>query len=180
MRTSYKNNIDYGDIFKTVLFLNKPKNIIEFGILDGFSLDMFSKYSSKDCKIIAYDIFEDFNGNSAEFDYITKKYKDDEKIEIKKGDFYKVLDTFDNDSLDIIHIDIANEGFTYDFAIKHGMRKLKKNGLLLMEGGSEARDKVHWMKKYKKPLIIPVLEEHKKTYNITTIGTFPGITIISK
>ena len=49
-----------------------------------------------------------------------------------------------------------------------------------MEGGSKTRDKVHWMKKYKKPLIRPVLEEHKKNYNIITIGSFPGLTIISK
>ena len=43
MKSSYNNNdINYGDIIKTILFNRNPQKIVEFGILDGFSLKIFA------------------------------------------------------------------------------------------------------------------------------------------
>ena len=75
VRSSYKNNIDFNDIFDTITFLVNPKKIVEFGILDGYSLESFVKNSSTNCSIEAYDLFDDFNGNHAEFYNIKNKFK---------------------------------------------------------------------------------------------------------
>ena len=38
MKSSYFEKENYGEIIKSLIFLVNPKTIIEFGILDGFSL----------------------------------------------------------------------------------------------------------------------------------------------
>ena len=178
MNSSYFNSLNYKDVFKTVLYFNKPKSVLEIGILDGFSLEIFANYS-KDTKIQAYDIFEDFNGNHADKGKLLTNFKDYTNVSIDYGDFYKLSNTI-NSTFDIIHIDIANDGDVYEYTIDHYLSKLNENGILLLEGGSTERDQVEWMKKYNKPPIYPVLCKYKNKYNILTIGTVPSITLIQK
>ena len=178
IRSSYKNNIDFNDIFDTIVFLINPKKIVEFGILDGYSLESFVGNSSEDCSIEAYDLFDDFNGNHAEFDFINNKFNKYNNVTIKKGDFYKSLDNFKDKSIDILHIDIANNGDTYEFAINNYIKKLSDHGIMILEGGSIERDNVEWMVKYNKPKINPVIKKYYNKYSVKLIEKFPSITII--
>jgi predicted O-methyltransferase YrrM len=172
-RSSYKNNdINYGDILETILHLNNPKSIIEIGILDGFSLDVFAKNTNLNTKIEAYDIFDEFNGNSASKDDLANKFKQYNNISIKYGDFYELYKTIDK--VDIIHIDIANNGDVYNFAVKNYLPKLNDNGIIILEGGSIERDNVEWMIKYNKRKINPVTLK----YNMKVIGTLPSVSIL--
>ena len=76
MKSSYFNNdINYGDIIKSNLFGKNPLRIVEFGILDGFSLKIFAD-TFPNAKIEAYDIFDEFNGNSAKKEDIQEMFKD--------------------------------------------------------------------------------------------------------
>ena len=68
----------------------------------------------------------------------------------------------------------------YESSIHNYLSKLNDNGLLILEGGSEQRDNVEWMIKYKKPKIQPILEKYKDQMNIKTIGEIPSITLITK
>ena len=62
MNSSYLNkDLDYGEILKTICYLKEPKLIIEFGILEGYSLDKFIENTNNNTKIKAYDIFDKFN-----------------------------------------------------------------------------------------------------------------------
>ena len=179
MNSSYKNNLEYGNVFESILFIVKPKSIVEFGILDGYSLDYFLNNTTKETKIDAYDIFDKFNGNHAKRTVI-EKYKKNDNVSIIDCDFYtKHTDIHDN-SVDILHIDIANTGDTYIHAFEFYLNKLTKNGIMILEGGSTRRDNVYWMKKYDKPKIIKVLEQYKDKINIKTIGDFPSITLVTK
>jgi predicted O-methyltransferase YrrM len=178
MTSSYINSLNYKDIFNTILYLHPPQSVLEVGLLDGFSLELFAKYS-KNIKIQGYDIFEDFNGNHANKEKLLKKFKEYTNVCIEYGDFYKLHDTI-NTMFDIIHIDIANNGDVYEYAIDKYLSKLNDNGVLILEGGSKERDQIDWMKKYNKPQIQPVLYKYKNDYNILTIGTVPSITLIQK
>ena len=142
MRSSYKKN-NYKKIFKLLAFVIKPKKCVEFGILDGYSLKALTESSSKDCDIEAYDIFEKFPGNAASYDKIVDKFRHHENVSIKRGDFYKLHKTFKDGSIDILHIDIANNGDTYRHVINEYMQKLSKRGICILEGGSESRDNVY-------------------------------------
>jgi|UniRef100_A0A6C0CWL7 predicted O-methyltransferase YrrM len=178
MNSSYINSVEYKDIFDTILYLNKPKNILEIGILDGYSLELFAKYNTN-TKIKAYDIFEEFNGNHPDKEKLLTYFKDYTNVSINYGNFYELYNTL-NSTYDIIHIDIANNGDVYEYAIENYLSKLNNNGILLLEGGSKERDRVEWMKKYSKPQIQPVLCKYKNDYNILTIGTVPSVTLIQK
>jgi len=180
MRSSYKNNdLNYGDIITAAIFNRNPKNIVEFGILDGFSLKIFAD-TFPNANIIAYDIFQEFNGNSSNLT-IYDTFKENRNVKIEYGDFYKKYEEFLDKSIDILHIDIANNGDVYKFAIEKYLSKLRHDGILILEGGSRKRDQVDWMIKYDKPLIEGYLVDLRKKLNlrVMTIGECPSITLIS-
>lgn len=179
MSSSYnKKDIGYNEFFQFCLFLINPKKIVEFGILNGFSLDIFKE--KKDVKIEAYDIFEDFNGNHCKRELI-EKYSEYENVKIEYGDFYKKINDFEDNSIDILHIDIANNGDVYEFALENYFKKVSNNGIMILEGGSQERDNVGWMKKYNKPSIVNILKMFKENgINVLTLGDFPSLTIIKK
>jgi hypothetical protein len=55
---------------------------------------------------------------------------------------------------------------------------MSEHGVMILEGGSEARDNVDWMDKYNKKKIKPYLDSISGDYIIHTINKFPSITII--
>ena len=171
MNSSYNNNVNFGDILKSVTYSLDPKTIVEVGILEGFSLKCFADASSSDTIIDAYDIFDEFNGNHADREILLQNFKEYKNVSINYGDFFEVYKCIEN--IDIIHIDIANNGDVFEFAIKNYLPKLSKKGIMIMEGGSKERDNIEWMKNYNKSKMQPVI----KKYNLKVYGTFPSITI---
>jgi predicted O-methyltransferase YrrM len=180
MNSSYnQKDIDYGDLIDSLIFMQNPKFILEIGILDGYSLKHFIDNTASTSIINAYDIFDKFNGNHANESELKERFKNNYNVSINYGDFYllhKDIDMF----YDIIHIDIANNGDIYEYAIQHYLPKLTKSGIMILEGGSLERDNINWMIKYNKPPIKKILNSYEKILNIKTIGCLPSITIIKK
>jgi predicted O-methyltransferase YrrM len=174
MNSSYNNKVTFGDILNAIVFTLNPKKIVEVGILEGYSLKCFAESSNSNTIIQAYDIFDKFNGNHAKKNELVSTFEKYNNVTINYGDFYEVHKDISN--IDIIHIDIANNGDVFEYAIKNYLPKLSQNGIMIMEGGSEQRDNVEWMMKYNKPKIQPVV----KKYGLNVVGTFPSITIIKK
>jgi len=145
---------------------------VEIGILEGFSLEHFRRGSRADTTIQAYDIFQEFNGKHADKDTLEEQFSEYPNVTIEYGDFYTLHEQVEN--VDIIHIDIANNGAVFEYAMQHYLPRLSENGIMLLEGGSQERDNVEWMAKYSKPKIQPVVEK----YRLKVIGTFPSITVI--
>ena len=176
-RSSYKKE-KFSKVFKTLCILKNPKKIVEFGILDGYSLDCFLDSTNDSCEIEAYDLFDDFPYNSAQIDTIFPRYAGNRRIRIGKSDIFKSEDLFEDNTIDIFHIDVANNGETYEFCIHKFMPKLTKSGILVMEGGSEERDNCDWMIKYNKPKIREILAKYSNIYDIKVFNEFPSLTII--
>ncbi len=175
-RSSYKNKLTFGDFLEGLVFSSGPKKIVEFGILDGYSLEYFAKSGAE---VDAYDIFDEFVGNKPPSD-IKEKFKSYPNVSIDYGDFYKKCDELSSGEIDMIHVDIANDGDVYQFAVENYLPLLKKEGLLILEGGSQKRDDVEWMIKYSKRLIRPYLESLPSKVKWKTVGEFPSLTIIHK
>ena len=178
-KSSYLNNLNYGDIFKTILFMINPTSIVEIGILDGFSLKTMTDNTSNNCVIKAYDIFDEFNGHSANKEVLQKEFLKNDNVTIEYGDFYKLCDDIQDNSIDLLHIDIANNGDVFEYVIKNYIRKLKRNGIIILEGGSNERDNVEWMNIYNKPKIQPIIEKYSSNVNIKVIGKIPSLSIIA-
>ena len=174
MDSSYDNKVTFGDILNAIVFTVNPKKIVEVGILEGYSLKCFAESSNSNTIIQAYDIFDEFNGNHAKKDELVAVFERHTNVTIDYGDFYQIHKDISN--VDIIHIDIANNGGVFDYAIKNYLPKLSENGVMIMEGGSEQRDNVEWMRKYDRPRIQPVVEK----YGLNVIEAFPSLTIIKK
>lgn len=178
MKSSYTSKIEFGEIISAVTFTCQPKLIVEVGILEGYSLSKFMGISSPDTQIHAYDIFEKFNGNSAQWNDINSKFNKYSNVKISYGDFYDIHKNYSEHEIDILHIDIANNGDIYEFVFNHYISKMCKGGIIILEGGSITRDKVEWMLKYEKPLIEPVIKKYKTKYQIKVFGDFPSLTIV--
>jgi predicted O-methyltransferase YrrM len=178
MNSSYKNSLTYKDIISYITWDISPTAIVEIGILDGYSLDTFVNSADNNCKIHAYDIFDEFIGNAADKDKLQHRFNEHENVNIEYGDFFKLNDKIRDDSIDILHIDIANNGDIYEYVFQNYVQKIKKGGVIILEGGSNDRDRVEWMNKYNKPMIQPVLEKYKNDFKIKTTGSIPSITVI--
>ena len=176
--SSYKLN-NYSLVFELFIKQFNPKIIVEFGILDGYSLDIFAKFSHPDTKIFAFDLFEDFIGNASDEKKIRERFKLFSNVFIEKLDFLKSLSILTKlGKIDLMHIDIANNGEIYEFAVKN---ILPLCDFMILEGGTKDRDDIEWMKKYKKKPINPFLEKLKlQTHNFYTIDQFPSLTIFYK
>jgi hypothetical protein len=178
MESSYTTKeLDYSSVLKTICFGLNPLTVTEIGIGTGFSLRCFVEWAPKKAEIKAYDLFDGFNGNHPPFEETVKKFP---RVPIAEGNFYELHDSIKDNSLDILHIDVANNGETYQFALDNYWEKLTDKGIMILEGGSKDRDQIEWMKKYEKLPIAPVLERNKNKFKILTFGKVPSITLINK
>lgn len=183
MRSSYIRN-HYGTLFKALIRTHQPKTIVEFGILDGYSLDrfleeiegsfLFGDYPGP-VTVRAYDIFDDFPYHAASSS-IAAHYPG----VVQYGDYYKLPVQYESNSIDLLHIDIANDGDVYRFFFEHWLDKLSPSGFALIEGGSAERDVHDWMVKYNKPKIRPVLEHYRNDCDIFVFEPFPSVTMVKK
>lgn len=174
-----KNNFSWE--FEKIITEVKPKLIVEFGIGNGYSLQYLRWHSKDTCMVHAYDLFDDFPYNTADFNTIKQmfwQYKNNMKIE--KLDFYKGPEKYKNNEIDILHIDVANNADIYRFATEKYWPKISIGGAMILEGGSKERDEVEWMNKYDKPKINPYLQQISNKFNIEVIEKFPSLTVIRK
>lgn len=193
MRSSYKKN-NYGRKFEFMVLAQKPRLVVECGILDGYSLLHLAKAVKLnneaeyfDSHVIAYDLFDDYDyehGNAVDVYNILKAEGVSDHATILQGDAYKVHEKFDKDEIDMLHIDILNDGQTFLDMFKLWGSKINKGGCIIFEGGSEERDKVEWMKKFKKRPIrsaIPVLaKKATKNWQISVFNDWPSITVMRR
>lgn len=180
MKSSYKEN-HYGNVFKALAISTKPRRIVEFGILEAYSLTIWAESCPETTQISAYDIFEDFPYNAADYKNIVDKFKAYNNISINRANFFGTEDVFKDGEIDILHIDIANDGDVYKYAIDHYMQKVSSHGICILEGGSESRDSVYWMKEFNKTKIKPIIEEETRQakYNILVLEDYPSVTLIT-
>ena len=192
IRSSYKKN-NIGSYLEMMTLLKKPRLIVECGILDGYSLYHFAKSTKLNSEaeyfrghVIAFDLFDKYeykHGNAIDVHNMLKYEGLSDYSTILEGDAYKVHDYFKTEEIDLLHIDISNDGQTFldMFSLWH--TKINAFGRIVFEGGSEERDKVDWMIKYKKkPIrsVLPIMAKTYKNWNIFVIKDWPSITIMER
>jgi predicted O-methyltransferase YrrM len=186
-RSSYEQN-NFGKIFFSVVVTHKPIVCVELGILYGYStyhLAKALKYNKKG-HLDAYDLFDDYaykHGNKKEVEQLIKKKGIYKFVTIFKEDAYGVHKKYSDNSVHLLHVDINNTAETIKKIMKLWDAKIVQKGIILFEGGSEKRDKVDWMIKYKKSPIKPEIESNqiiKTRYTYKTYQKFPSLTILEK
>lgn len=182
VRSSYLSDADFGAVLAGIVFAKRPlTRVAEYGILDGFSLDILERFSPPDAVIEARDIFEDFKGNRPARELLDARFGTSSKVIIQTGDFNDAGVELEDGAYDLIHVDIANTGDIYEKAARMLLPKLRPGGVILLEGGTPERDEVSWMRERNKRPICPVVdrwlkEEH--AFDVCVLGKFPGLTLL--
>lgn len=196
MRSSYIEN-DFGKIIEAYVFGWQPASLVELGVLDGYStlaiakgIKRLEKLRNFAPKFDSYDLFEDYPHKHGNKDEVQKLLEDEgvaKYVNLVKGNAYEVYKNYPDMVLDTVrgieflHIDISNTGKVIHDLMEVWHPKIGQRGLVLIEGGSEERDNVEWMKKFNKPSIKKEIETNEiinKYYIYGTYFKFPGMTVL--
>ena len=171
----------YGYLFYLLIKTIKPEKCVELGVLHGFSsCTIASALRDNGSGVIhAYDLFEDYPFRNDSMINVTnrmKEYNLDKWVEYHKNDAFEVSKKYKE--IDFLHVDLSNDGVTYEKIFKQWHSKVKS--LIVLEGGADYRDKVAWMGKYKKVSICQTIEHISQTYpqwKLYIIYPYPSLTI---
>lgn len=167
IESSYKEN-NLGKVLYDIVLDVKPRTIVEFGALNGYSAVCMAMALHEIGKghIISYDLWTKYphrNATMIDAKRNAEKYGVADFITFAEGDFYE----WDGEPFDLLHVDISNDGDIIDL-LEDKVRKSK--GIVIFEGGSAERDKVEWVTKYNKR---PIGDSHA-SYKIIS-HSFPSL-----
>jgi predicted O-methyltransferase YrrM len=187
MKSSYIEN-NYGEIFYQLAKAYPPAIAVELGVLDGYSLLHIARAIkvNRQGHIDAYDLFEDYefnHGVQAEVQALLDKEGLGEVATLYKGDAYEAYKKYADNSVHLLHIDISNTGETVRKVMEQWDSKMVYGGLIIFEGGSEERDNIEWMVKYKKEPMKSEIETNKIVNSKYIYGTYlkyPSLTVMMR
>lgn len=190
IRSSYKEN-EYGSVFRALVLAQRPMLVVECGVLDGYSTFHIAhalRFNRKAWNIrsefFAYDLWEEYEYKHGDFAEVEKMLKDqrlDDFVHLTEGDAFNVADVFTDESVDLLHMDISNNGETLIQTLEVWGSKLSQTGMIVFEGGSEERDNVEWMVKYGFRSIQNVLQTHplvRSDWVFQVLSPFPSMTLL--
>ena len=171
------SSYNYNNIGKTIYDIVielKPKIIIDFGLLYGYSTICLAQ-AVKDNgfgHITGYDLFEDYkfkNSTKSIVELNLKYYNLDSYVTFIKKDFNEWLN--EDEDFDLLHLDISNNG-----DIIQKIYEKYPNKHIIFEGGTLERDNISWMKQYS---FTPITNK-KPITNYTILNpNFPGLSGIN-
>tara|TARA_Y100000768_G_C23900131_1_gene644631 strand:- start:200 stop:889 length:690 start_codon:yes stop_codon:yes gene_type:complete len=182
--SSYSEN-SYASLFYFLSSHFKPKIIAELGVLGCYSiipLALGALNNNKACSIKGYDLFEEYSYKSFSYQDALERISSfglKDFVSLKKFDVY--VEGFIEEILKIsnlVHIDLSHDGKMFEKVLNS---KINSNAIIIMEGGSEDRDNVEWMKTYSAKKISPVIEKYSKIRDdllISVIEAMPSVTVI--
>ncbi len=151
IESSYREN-DLGKTLYEQVLKYKPKKVVEFGALFGYSTIAMAMalHELGQGKIVSYDLWDKYPHTHSTKNNTQKNidlYGLSEYVTLKQGDLIEWLK--DPEEFDMMHIDISNKGDIIKMVFNTIKSHIKKGKIILFEGGSKERDNVEWMKKYK-------------------------------
>ena len=148
IESSYEKN-DLGKTLYDLVLIKKPKIIVEFGCLYGYSTIAMAM-ALRDLgqgRIISYDIWDKYAYKHTTVDTALEnvsRYNLSDYVEFRDCDFWEWLDG-DGEDFDMLHLDISNTGDIIERAYKVLQPRIQKGAGIVFEGGSVERDHEEWM-----------------------------------
>lgn len=179
IESSYREN-NIGKTIYDIVTEYKPKTVVEFGCLYGYSTTSIglALRDNKYGKLYCYDLFDEYKYKHSTIE-ITKRnvesYFAAERVEYVQMDFYEWLKN--PTQFDILHLDISNTGDVILDAYNALKDQIENGSIIIFEGGSEERDQIEWMQKYGARPINSVKEI--VGYEVLN-PAFPSISIIKR
>lgn len=148
--SSYRQN-DIGRTFYDLVLEKKPKKIVEFGVLFGYSTIAMAMALDElgEGHIWANDLWEEYPFRHSTMKETQKNidaYGVSKYVTLQKTDFDAWLKK--PEQFDLLHLDISNKGDTIARAYAALKDRIQNGAIVIFEGGTEERDEVEWMVKY--------------------------------
>jgi predicted O-methyltransferase YrrM len=178
IESSYRKN-DLGKTLYDQVIEHRPKIIVEFGCLYGYSTVAMAM-ALRDLgegKIISYDLWESYPFKHSTRDETVKnisKYELQDWVEFKQMSYYEWLEN--PTQFDLLHLDISNDGDTILITKKALHNRLNNGSKILFEGGSVERDEIEWMKEYNK---VPFNSIKERAGYTVIDNRFPSISMLN-
>jgi predicted O-methyltransferase YrrM len=194
IESSYKE-AGYGSLFYSLVRIHKPRLIVELGTYLGYSgLHMAAALrdnGTPESRLCLIDLWDTYPYRHCPKEQTEQAFRRNGllslphcKVEFTNADAGKVAETFADGAIDLMHIDISNDGekMTALMPVWEKKLSLAPNALIVMEGGSQARDRVEWMTKYNKAPLRPWLESSwvMERFSHFTFEPFPSLTLLRR
>ena len=179
IESSYQEN-DLGRTLYDLVIESQPEIIVEFGCLYGYStvaMALALKHLGKG-KLKCYDLFEQYQYKHSTLEQTKAnlvKYGVEDYVELHIMDYYDWLDN--PEDFDILDLDISNTGHIIIDSYLKLKPQIENGSVMVFEGGSEERDNVEWMRKYK-GMPINMIQQYTN-YEILN-PDFPSLSIIKR
>ena len=157
------NFSEMGKVLYDAVLESKPKIIVDFGLLYGYStvcLGMAAKIIGS--KVYAYDIFDDYKFNKSSREIVQQniiKHDLEDVVVVEKRDFNVWVKH--PDPFDLLHVDISNTGEIVELLYDNLKNKKNFFSRVFFEGGSPERDQMDWMLNYNKKPFSAIREDIK-------------------
>lgn len=175
----------FKDFFYNLVRKEKPYLCVELGTFGGYSA-FCTALALRDNglgELDCYDLWDLYSYNKQPKD-VAEKNLADLPVHLFQENAYKAHDNYADDTVDYLLVDLSNDGDTYEIILKNWLPKLTDNATVVMEGGSEMRDSIMWMEKFRKKPIFKTLQENtwiKDNYDFVIMpDPFPSITVFRK
>ncbi|MFQ5708111.1 MAG: O-methyltransferase [bacterium] len=189
IHSSYAEN-DYGQLFYALARILKPSLVVELGTYMGYSALHFAAAmrdnTSVNSELHMIDLWEAYSYRRCTKNVTMEHFRHSEllgvnnlKLEFINADAEQSWTNYEDDSIDILHVDLSNDGRSLNRCLQAWSPKLNRDGLLLFEGGSQERDRIDRMVKYQKSPIRDFIDSHWFTdhFEAVTLAPFPSLTI---
>jgi len=181
LRSSYKEN-NYGKLFESLSTIHQPKVIVECGVLDGYSLVHLAR-GCPDAQVWGFDLFGDYEYTHGDYEVVLHVLLEefDSRVKLVRKNSLEAAEQFEDGVVDMLHLDISNDGEKLQKLFDVWDAKLRSGGLLIFEGGSPERDENAWMLKYNRlPIRCAKSKLSGMKYEYVTLLPYPSITICRK
>jgi hypothetical protein len=136
---------------------------------------------NSNCRLFGIDLFEDYEFKHCGFEEIKKKFDSYPGVTIIQKNALEASVDFGDETVDILHIDISNDGEKLSEMFRVWTPKVSRGGVVIFEGGSIERDEVEWMKKFNK---MPIKHFKSELYDLgfeyVTLLPYPSLTVCRK
>jgi predicted O-methyltransferase YrrM len=156
IESSFQKN-DLGRTLYDLVLEKKPKKIVEWGVLYGYSTVAMAMALDElgEGHITGYDLFEDYAFKHSTLEQTQAnidRYGVSKYVTLAKGDFKEWIKN--PEPFDLLHVDISNHGDTVTQLYEGIKDRVKAGAIVIFEGGATGeREEILWMKKYSFPKI---------------------------
>jgi predicted O-methyltransferase YrrM len=189
VESSYSINA-YGPLFYALARTLRPASAVELGTFKGYSA-LHIAAGMRDggrsgASLVLVDLWSDYPYRHCARSEVEERLRRNGlldvpgmSVELRQSDVHSCADDHGDESVDLLHVDVSHDADALRAVLERWTGKVRRDGVLLLEGGSAERDRVPWMLAYRKVPIEDLLrgDWFRERFDAVVLPPFPSLTI---